>query len=91
MTPFQGSGAGQAIEDAYILAALLAHPSTTLSTLPTALKVYESIRLPFANRVQKASRNNGLLTSFQDPRTSNIDFSGIFFILLNDALLMRTT
>ena len=88
MTPFQGSGAGQAIEDAYILAALLAHHGTTLSTLPTALKVYESIRLPLANNVQRASRDNGLLCTFQDPRTCDIKASGTTTTLnLNDTWL----
>lgn len=68
MTPHQGSGAGQAIEDAYVLSSLLAHPSLTNSNLEVALKVYETVRLPFANEVMKRSATNGRLYEFSDPR-----------------------
>lgn len=64
----QGSGAGQAIEDAYVLGSLLAHPATTLRTLPIALKVYELVRLPHANEVMRRSATNGRLYEFADPR-----------------------
>ncbi|THH08567.1 hypothetical protein EW145_g2622 [Phellinidium pouzarii] len=73
MTPHLGSGAGQAIEDAYILSALLAHPLTTLSTLPVALKVYEDVRLPHANDVQRRSAENGHLYEFNDSRFAGLD------------------
>ncbi|KAH8111733.1 FAD/NAD-binding domain-containing protein [Phellopilus nigrolimitatus] len=76
MTPHQGSGAGQAIEDAYILASILAHPLTTLASLPAALKVYEAIRLPHANDVQRRSRENGKLYEFADPRFADLDLGG---------------
>ncbi|KAI5117035.1 hypothetical protein M0805_002251 [Coniferiporia weirii] len=72
MTPFQGSGAGQAIEDAYVPGALLAHPLTTSSTLRRALKVYEEVRLPHANMVQRLSAENGRLNQFDDPRFSEL-------------------
>ncbi|KAL0954169.1 hypothetical protein HGRIS_005302 [Hohenbuehelia grisea] len=49
MTPHQGSGAGQAMEDAFILATLLGHPRTTRGTISRALKVYDEIRRPFAH------------------------------------------
>ncbi|OCH91533.1 FAD/NAD(P)-binding domain-containing protein [Obba rivulosa] len=67
MTPFQGAGAGQAIEDAYILASMLAHPMVTLETLPLALQVYDEIRRPFAQDIQKKSRESGLLIQFNTP------------------------
>lgn len=67
MTPFQGSGAGQAVEDAYMLALLLGHPSVTLDKVPIAFEIYQQIRLPFANRVQKLSALAGWVTTFQDP------------------------
>ena len=73
MTPHQGSGAGQAFEDVYILAALLAHPLTTIETVHIALKVYENIRLPHANFVMRQSRRNGLLYEFNSPEFSSID------------------
>lgn len=73
MTPYQGSGAGQAIEDAYILSVLLAHPLTTRETLQDALKIYETVRLPHGNEVQRLSRLNGKLAEFADPRFSGLD------------------
>ena len=76
MSPYQGSGAGQAIEDAYVLAALLADPRTTVATLPAALKIYQDVRLPFANKIQKLSRDHGYLAMLSDPRFSDIDEYG---------------
>ncbi|KAI0046039.1 FAD/NAD-P-binding domain-containing protein [Auriscalpium vulgare] len=60
MTPFQGAGAGQAIEDAYILSALLGHRLTSRRTLANALRIYSSIRQPQTARVAERSRENGL-------------------------------
>ncbi|KIM39554.1 hypothetical protein M413DRAFT_447035 [Hebeloma cylindrosporum] len=59
MTPHQGSGAGQAIEDAYILSTVLGHPSTTRATIARALSIYDHIRRPFAQKAQERSRLNG--------------------------------
>lgn len=73
MTPHQGSGAGQAIEDAYILGTLLAHPLTTLSTVKTALKAYEAICLPLGIDIQRRSWLNGKLYEFADPRFASLD------------------
>ncbi|KAL5522588.1 hypothetical protein ACEPAG_8605 [Sanghuangporus baumii] len=72
MTPHQGAGAGVAIEDAYILAALLTHPQTTLATLPMALKVYETVCLRHANKVQQRSRLHGQLYEFAVPPFSSL-------------------
>ena len=72
MTPHQGAGAGQAIEDAYILGALLSHPMTTRSTLSIALSTYESFRLPHANAVMERSRINGKLYDFADHRFAEL-------------------
>ena len=41
MLPHQGAGAGQAFEDGFILAIVLAHPADTLENLPEALKIYD--------------------------------------------------
>ena len=71
MTPHQGSGAGIAIEDAYVLGALLAHAHTTLPTVPTALKIYEAVGLRHANEVQQRSRLQGLLYEHADSRFSS--------------------
>ncbi|KAI1788600.1 FAD/NAD(P)-binding domain-containing protein [Ganoderma leucocontextum] len=59
MTPHQGSGAGQAIEDGLVLSSLLAHHSVTLETLPRALKIYDIIRRPFSQNVQRGSDEAG--------------------------------
>ncbi|CAL1707168.1 unnamed protein product [Somion occarium] len=64
MTPHQGAGAGQAIEDAFVLAALLGDPAITVHTLWKALSAYESIRLPFANRVLRESAVSGKMYEF---------------------------
>jgi len=53
MLPFYAQGAGQAIEDAAVLAGCLA---SGRQDAPTALERYERIRLPRASRVQEASR-----------------------------------
>lgn len=50
------------------MSALLTHPLTTPATLPTALRVYEQVRLPHANGVMQRSRENGLMYEFNDPR-----------------------
>ncbi|EIW63582.1 FAD/NAD-P-binding domain-containing protein [Trametes versicolor FP-101664 SS1] len=64
MCPHQGAGAGQAIEDAFILAEILGHPRATLSTIPQALAAYETVRLPMANHVLNGSRESGDMYEF---------------------------
>ncbi|KAI0290583.1 salicylate hydroxylase [Russula brevipes] len=59
MAPFMGAGAGQAIEDASILAALLSHELATRATAPHILSVYSRIRQPTATEVARRSRLNG--------------------------------
>jgi salicylate hydroxylase len=56
MLPFWAQGAAQAIEDGAVLASCLAKiggPDISL-----ALRLYESLRLPRASRVQAASKQN---------------------------------
>ncbi|KAJ7304548.1 hypothetical protein DFH08DRAFT_985774 [Mycena albidolilacea] len=72
MTPHQGSGAGQAIEDAYILATVLGHRRTTRANLPRALRIFDEIRRPAATAVVEASRMNGRYFSFE---VDGIDFA----------------
>ncbi|KAF5349393.1 hypothetical protein D9758_015518 [Tetrapyrgos nigripes] len=59
MTPHEGSGAGQAIEDAYLLATVLGHPRTNSTNVHHTLSVYDSIRRPLAYDVMEHSRMNG--------------------------------
>ncbi|KAH9939007.1 FAD/NAD(P)-binding domain-containing protein [Epithele typhae] len=65
MTPSQGSGAGQAIEDGYVLAAVLAQPAVARATLAAALAVYDAVRRPFAQDVARRSRESTRLYHFQ--------------------------
>ncbi|GAA5901017.1 hypothetical protein JCM8208_007592 [Rhodotorula glutinis] len=73
-------GAGQAIEDAHIIAALLTHPSILSSTgssrtlaINRALAVYERERQPRAARVQEWSRQAGLLYEFLGPEGNDLE------------------
>lgn len=59
MAAHQGSGAGQAIEDACVLAELLGHPGATLDTLPDVLRIYDTLRRPFALDIADRSFQNG--------------------------------
>ena len=86
MAPHQGSGAGQAVEDAWILASILSHPLTTKETLPEALKIYEEIRLPFANEIVRKSAESGRLCEYNEPESSVIqDFGKKEVVGENDA------
>ncbi|THG99814.1 hypothetical protein EW026_g2629 [Hermanssonia centrifuga] len=67
MMPYQGAGAGQAIEDAFLLATLLSHPDTSLHALSRVCSVYDTVRRPFAQRVAEMSRENGILYTLNYP------------------------
>ncbi|KAF8964494.1 salicylate hydroxylase, partial [Flammula alnicola] len=67
MTPHQGAGAGQAIEDAYILANLLSHKLCTKALVPTISEIYNVIRCPEGNRVLNEARYAGQLTQLLGP------------------------
>lgn len=76
MTPHLGAGAGQAIEDAYILARILAHPSVTNQNVHQALKVYDVIRRPIANDiVERSLRQCFISTLHPDYLPSGIDIA----------------
>jgi len=59
MEPHFGAGAGQAMEDAYALGRLLTHELTHAGNVDDALKVYEEVRLPFANNIVQRSQDVG--------------------------------
>ncbi len=67
MSPNFGAGGGQAIEDAYVLGRLLASPHVSLAHIPAVLRIYERVRLPFANDVSRRSREVGLMYEFNAP------------------------
>ncbi|KAJ7464503.1 hypothetical protein FB451DRAFT_1263683 [Mycena latifolia] len=64
MTPHQGVGGGQAIEDAHILGRLLAHPLAAKRKIPAILKLYEDLRLSPTQAAAEKSRINGMMYEF---------------------------
>ncbi|KIP04663.1 hypothetical protein PHLGIDRAFT_183112 [Phlebiopsis gigantea 11061_1 CR5-6] len=66
MTTHFGAGAGQAVEDAYILGRLLAHPRVhDASTARAALGVYDAVRQPIGSDAVERSLRLGFLYEFQ--------------------------
>ncbi len=65
-TPFQGQGAGQAIEDACVLSALF-EKVTAPDDLPNLLAAYDQVRRPRGQRNVTTSREAGQLISMQLP------------------------
>lgn len=51
-------------KDAFVLGRLLAHPLITLDNVSAALKVYQDVRLPFAQFVARESAHTGRLLNF---------------------------
>ena len=66
------------------MAAVLSHPLTTIDNVHEALDVYEKIRLPFANGVQRKSRLNGKLMEFTDHRFNNLSANEFDEVTLNN-------
>lgn len=64
MTTHFGAGAGQAIEDAYILGRLFAHPATKSENVTEALRIYDAIRRPIGNDAVERSLRLGFLYEF---------------------------
>ncbi|KAL0954233.1 hypothetical protein HGRIS_005361 [Hohenbuehelia grisea] len=75
MSPQQASGAGQAIEDAYILCTLLAHPLTTRTTTSRALRIYDTIRRPIAEEIAERALLNGRLFGLQLPEHEDLAYT----------------
>ena len=62
MTPHQGAGAGQAVEDAYILSKCLAEylkPDSKGRPLSEWMQLYQTVRLPRAQKVARTSKVAG--------------------------------
>ena len=68
-TPYQGQGAGQAIEDALILGTLLAqvsrHENHRHDEIPNALQAYDQVRRVRTQRVVTTSRDSGELVGMR--------------------------
>jgi salicylate hydroxylase len=61
-TPHQGAGAGQAIEDAHVLAELLGDPRVIEARdALTAFQAYDAVRRPRSQRVVTSSKENAYL------------------------------
>lgn len=63
-TPYQGQGAGQAIEDALVLATLLAEVSDP-NMIQSAFLVYDQVRRVRTQRVVSTSRDSGQLVGMK--------------------------
>jgi salicylate hydroxylase len=71
MLPHQGAGAGQGLEDAWLLARLLADPRVLQRDAKQVLEVYDAIRRPRACRVQRTSWEAGELYEFRDAKVAD--------------------
>lgn len=61
-TPHQGAGAGQAIEDAHVLAELLGDARVTSGPdVVAAFRAYDEVRRPRSQRVVTSSKENAYL------------------------------
>ena len=65
-TPYQGQGAGQAIEDALVLETLLGKIHDP-KYIPNAFEAYDQVRRPRSQRVVKTSRESGMLICMLTP------------------------
>lgn len=75
-TPHQGAGAGQAIEDGYILAKALGNwlEGGRKQPLKEWTQLYQTIRLPRAQKVVATSRQAGALYEFESPDLIDLPF-----------------
>lgn len=70
MLPHQGAGAGQGLEDAWLLARLLGDAQLAGGDVQALLAAYDVVRRPRACRVQRTSREAGELYELRDPVTA---------------------
>ena len=69
-TPFQGAGAGQAIEDALVLENLLGQVRDA-AVVPKALAAYDQVRRPRKQRLSTTSLDTGRLLCFRESGVGN--------------------
>jgi salicylate hydroxylase len=70
-SPFQGQGAGQAIEDSLTLTDLFAHVKTP-EDVSLALAAFDQVRRPRANKNVIESRKTGKILSMLDPEHTDV-------------------
>ncbi|GJE88353.1 salicylate 1-monooxygenase-like protein [Phanerochaete sordida] len=74
MSPHFAAGAGQAIEDAYILGRLLAHPTVQHAHIPAVLEIYDTVRRPIAaDAVERSLRLGGMYELQADCLPAGVD------------------
>lgn len=72
-TPHQGAGAGQAIEDAFILSNLLGQVNS-VDEIEKAFHAYDAVRRPRSQKVVATSRDAAKIYEFEDEKLkSNLD------------------
>jgi len=64
-TPHQGAGAGQAIEDAFILSNLLGQVNS-VEEIEKAFRAYDAVRRPRSQKVVATSRDAAKIYEFED-------------------------
>lgn len=69
--PHQGAGAGSAIEDALVLATVLANAQGN-NQVVSALSAYDAIRRPRSQEIVKTSREAGRLYKFLAPQGDDL-------------------
>ncbi|GAW23847.1 hypothetical protein ANO14919_134240 [Xylariales sp. No.14919] len=69
MTPWQGAGAGQAIEDAMIMGTLLSQVFSA-DDIPKAFRAFDAVRKPRCQRIIDSSRETGQIMCGQHPEVS---------------------
>lgn len=74
--PHNGAGAGQATEDAYILASLLRLPGCTAENIDKFLLAYEKFRLPRAAKQQVWALRTGEVYEMESPLGNDWDKIG---------------
>lgn len=76
-TPHQGAGAGQALEDAFILSMLLGDKKTRCAwDIPAAFRAYDAIRRPRSQKVVSTSRAAGATYALQGQARDDLDKVG---------------
>ncbi|THH03798.1 hypothetical protein EW145_g5997 [Phellinidium pouzarii] len=66
MATHLGAGAGQAIEDGFVLGQLLSQRLVTRANVSLALRMYDAVRRPFGNGMVERSRKTGFLYEFNE-------------------------
>lgn len=69
-TPHQGAGAGQAIEDAFVLSNLLGQVDST-DDIEQAFRGYDAVRRPRSQKVVSTSREAAAVYEFEDEKTAS--------------------